>query len=193
MSARSKTGARLSLLVVDSEVSQREIVRAALLADGDDIDVDTVDGSAPMWALERLAAKRYDCVIISCDMSGRDRSLIQAVRAADQRVAILAIVDLDDPGDDLVAAGASDFIVRTDMTRTRLARRLRFAIRVAQSEADEHKAREEAERAAHAREEILTIVSHDLRNPLNAIGIAVHELADPRADAGMRDRYVAAI
>ena len=57
----------------------------------------------------------------------------------------------------------------------------------------ERRATTAAERAAHAREEILAIVSHDLRNPLNAIGLAVQELGDPELGVEARASYLAAI
>ena len=54
-------------------------------------------------------------------------------------------------------------------------------------------ARRGAERAAKAREEVLAIVSHDLRGPLSAIGIALDGLRDPALDGASRERYVAAV
>jgi signal transduction histidine kinase len=47
--------------------------------------------------------------------------------------------------------------------------------------------------AARQREELLAIVSHDLRNPLNAISIAVDELASGDLEPGTRAQYLAAI
>lgn len=41
--------------------------------------------------------------------------------------------------------------------------------------------------------EVLSLLSHDLRGPLNSIGIAVEELADPSLTAPERTTYVAAI
>jgi signal transduction histidine kinase len=49
------------------------------------------------------------------------------------------------------------------------------------------------QRAVFAREETLAVVSHDLRNPLNAIAIAVHELLDGTLDAATRDHNARAI
>lgn len=51
-------------------------------------------------------------------------------------------------------------------------------------------------RLAHAlaaRDELLAIVVHDLRNPLHAIGLAVDMLADPALDPELRARYIAAV
>src|SRR5262249_3527422 len=58
---------------------------------------------------------------------------------------------------------------------------------------DERRAQRAVERAASVREEILEIVSHDLLNPLNSIGIAVEQLAEPDIDAAGRQKYAAAI
>jgi signal transduction histidine kinase len=47
---------------------------------------------------------------------------------------------------------------------------------------DEHEMRKAAEQLAHAREEVLGVVAHDLRNPLSAILGAASLLEDPRQD-----------
>ena len=52
---------------------------------------------------------------------------------------------------------------------------------------------EEAQRALQARERVLAVVSHDLRNPLNAISIAAEALLDPSFDEDLRHRYVKTI
>ena len=49
------------------------------------------------------------------------------------------------------------------------------------------------ERTKATRDEMLAIVSHDLKNPLNAIGVAIDELATDNIDAPTRDTYVGAI
>src|SRR5688572_3755791 len=43
----------------------------------------------------------------------------------------------------------------------------------------ERKAREEAEAARRSRDEVLSVVSHDLRNPVNTVSMAASLLADP--------------
>jgi signal transduction histidine kinase len=58
---------------------------------------------------------------------------------------------------------------------------------------EERKAQRALEHAASVREEILEIVSHDLFNPLNAIGIAVEQLVAPDIDDAGRQKYAAAI
>lgn len=57
----------------------------------------------------------------------------------------------------------------------------------------ERLALDQAERAAQAREDVLAVVSHDLRSPLNAISIAAEELAEGELDDDERRHYAAAI
>ena len=55
--------------------------------------------------------------------------------------------------------------------------------------AREREARERAEAAIRTREEVLAIVSHDLRNPLNTIAMGAAALKDFSSDEATRDRY----
>jgi signal transduction histidine kinase/CheY-like chemotaxis protein len=54
----------------------------------------------------------------------------------------------------------------------------------------EHAARVEAEWASHAKDEFLAMLSHELRNPLAAIGNAAQVLAAPGVTQGYADRAV---
>ena len=58
---------------------------------------------------------------------------------------------------------------------------------------EDRKVLEELARAVASRDEMLAIVSHDLRNPLHAVTLALDELASPDLNADLRSRYVAAI
>lgn len=42
-------------------------------------------------------------------------------------------------------------------------------------------------------DEILSVVSHDLRSPLSALSVAIDALSDPDMDGATRDRYLAAM
>lgn len=86
---------------------------------------------------------------------------------------------------DAVAHG--DREVRIGATSIALADR-RVAMLVIDDVTDEVQARRSAERAAQAREDVLAIVSHDMRGPLSAIGVALDGLRDPELDPGTRER-----
>jgi signal transduction histidine kinase len=58
---------------------------------------------------------------------------------------------------------------------------------------DELSALAAAERAARARQELLSVVSHDLRGPLSAIQVALDGLSDETVTGAERARYAAAV
>jgi signal transduction histidine kinase len=318
---------RLKLLIVDDDEVDRMALRRALQAGGVHADID--DDTSAAGVVERLRTSRYDCVIVDFGLPGEDGlSLVRRIRASHDRTPILAVTGHEEEvGAQLVAAGASDYLSKGDISPARLASRLRFAIRIGQAEeqaraalddlgrerrlleatlrqmpsaaiiaepteerillaneqldvllgqpvsrrdtiaqlrryaafrpdgtplgADdwplvramrqgvsipeeeliidrpdgrravvraraepivstpgnppsaavmtledltaERAARAELERALRARDEILAIVSHDLRNPLNAVSVAVDELADAQLDDSSRQQYVGAI
>jgi signal transduction histidine kinase len=66
-----------------------------------------------------------------------------------------------------------------------------FAIRIGRAEAESARAVEQARALARARDEVLAVVSHDLRGPLHAISLATEALKDEIA--GPAARYLGAI
>ena len=58
---------------------------------------------------------------------------------------------------------------------------------------NDRKVLDDLARAVASRDEMLAIVSHDLRNPLHAVTLALDELASPDLNTDLRTRYVAAI
>jgi signal transduction histidine kinase len=64
-------------------------------------------------------------------------------------------------------------------------------VRVARAEAEVARSIEASHRAAAARDEVLAVVSHDLRGPLHAIGLATEALRDEVPESAKR--YLGAI
>ena len=119
-------------------------------------------------------------------------AIAAALRAASATLAILIVTPASaDIVQAAADAGVSDYLHHHDVTPQRLALRIRFAVRVARAEAEAARSIEVAQRAAAARDEVLAVVSHDLRGPLHAIGLAAEALRDEVGDSGLR--YLAAI
>ena len=78
--------------------------------------------------------------------------------------------------------------IARDITDRRRAEEERAALLVREREA-----RERAEAAIRTREEVLAIVSHDLRNPLNTIAMGAVALSDFGGDEASRSKYIAMI
>jgi signal transduction histidine kinase len=93
--------------------------------------------------------------------------------------------------DAAVEAGVTDFLLRADLAPHRVGLRIRLAMRVAEAEAAAALSLAGATRAARARDDVLAVVSHDLRGPLHAIGLATEALRDETP--AQAQRYLASI
>jgi signal transduction histidine kinase len=86
-----------------------------------------------------------------------------------------------------VDAGITDFFLKGDVSAKRLALRLRFAVRIGRAEAESQRLLAEANQAARARDDVLAVVSHDLRGPLHTINLACDSLRhEVSSDASRR-------
>ncbi len=182
---------RLRLVVVDHDAPHRESVREALERS---LLAEVVEVATPEEAFRALAAAPTDCVLVDQDLPQKGALVVVTQLRGDRNpVPILLVTGLAD--EDLlqqaIDCGVTDFYPKTDISPQRLAFRVKFAIRLQATEIDNVKTIESATAAARARDEILAIVSHDLRGPLHAISLASEALRD---DAGEdAKRYLGAI
>jgi signal transduction histidine kinase len=130
----------IRLLIVDDDEVDRMAIRRALQAAGLPAAVDEELG--PEGVIERVSRTEYDCVILDQSMPGEDGlSLIRRLREAGVGTPILVVTGQDDDtAAQLVAAGASDYLPKADLSPARLVRRLRYAMRVGRAEARAHDA-----------------------------------------------------
>ncbi len=140
------------------------------------------------------AAMPYDCLIIDQDLPGTPGiALTQKLRERDIKTPVVLLTAGHD--DELLQAaadaGVTDVIPKADLSPRRLSLRIRFAIRIGRAEAESSRAIEAANQAARAKDDILAVVSHDLRGPLHAISLAVEALRDEVPESSKR--YLGAI
>jgi signal transduction histidine kinase len=157
---------RFHLLVVDDDAVDRLAIRRAIEQSGLVATVD--EASSADETLANVKVGSYDCLLIDQDLPGTS-------------------------GIELTAQlrGVTDFIPKHDLSPRRLGLRVRFAIRIGRAEAESARAIEHARAAARARDEVLAVVSHDLRGPLHAISLATEALRDEISVSGLR--YLGAI
>lgn len=138
-------------------------------------------------ALARLAERPFDVILLDLSLpDARGLEGLSALTARHPEVPVVVMTGLTDDrvALDAVKAGAQDYLskgldgahavrraVRYAIERHRLQRELTRIL------ACERQARTAAEESARVRDEMLSIVSHDLRNPLGAISIAASALA----------------
>ena len=189
----------LRLLVIDDDVVDRRAIKHAIEQSDLHASIDEV-GSA-VEALTRVSTTRYDCLLLDHELPST--SGIEAARRLRASGDLTPIVFLLGPergpqsaqDEELlqaaVDAGVTDVVPKGDLSPRRLAHRIRFAIRIGRAEADSARSLAAATQAARARDDVLAVVSHDLRGPLHAISLACEALREEIA--GDAVRYLGAI
>ncbi len=129
-------------------------------------------------ALVELERGQYDVVLLDYRLGAHDglELLREAIRRG-CRIPTIVLTGQSDREVDEAAlrAGAVDYLVKAQLTPDLLDRAIRYALerRAAENRerelAREQAARAEAEAANRARQELIAVLSHDLKNPLTAI------------------------
>ncbi len=182
----------LRLLVIDDDLVDRLAIRRAVEQSGLGASIEEAgDGDE---ALAKVATHTFDCLLLDQDLPGLSGiELTRQLRAAGRQMPIVFVTgrQAEDILSEAIDAGVTDFIPKNDLSPRRLGLRINFAIRIAKAEAESAQAVQRATRAARARDEILAVVSHDLRGPLHAISLATEALRDEIT--GGPARYLGAI
>lgn len=137
-------------------------------------------------ALARLAEQHHDVVLLDLSLpDARGLEGLTAITTAYPRIPVVVMTGLTDARVALeaVKAGAQDYLSK-GVDGARVVRRAvlyaierhRLQRELTELLASERAARAAAERSSKARDELMSIVSHDLRNPLSAIAISASAL-----------------
>ena len=148
-------------------------------------------------ALQRIRSERFDLVLLDLSLpDARGLEALAALTAAAPEVPIVVMTGLADDEVALAALheGAQDYLIKGEDGGRVVRRAVRYAVERHRLRRDresllarERDARADAERAARVRDEVLGIVSHDLRSPLGTILMSAHALAEGSA-SGVAER-----
>lgn len=170
---------RLQLLMIDDDLVDRLAIRRALEQSGLAVEIDEAGNAEE--ALHKVAARRYDCLLLDHDLpttSGIEVAKMLRVSGDMTPIVFVTGQQNEELLQAAVDAGVTDFFPKGDLSPRRLALRIRFAIRIGRAEAESAKSLAAANQAARTRDDILAVVSHDLRGPLHAISLACEALRD---------------
>ncbi len=166
------------VLVVDDNAVARGEMCAALAASTLGA---TCAGAVDLaGALALAKTKTYDCILLAHDTAQPAIEIVREFRAAGVQAPIVMVTSRAEAEYEELAAdgGIIDFVPKADVTTPRLLRRIRFAIRTGRAEAATAQSLTAAQLAASARDDVLAVVSHDLRGPLHAISLACEALRE---------------
>src|SRR5215211_651924 len=183
MKAESASGeaVRRRVLLADDNAEMRSFIRR-LLADRYTVEV-VGDGIA---ALDAVRRQRPDLLLTDLVMPRLDGlGLLKAIRG-DRALRTLPVVVLTERGEldariEGLEAGADDYLVKPFSPRELLARvRANLELARMREEVEHAAGREEALRESNRRkDEFLSMLAHELRNPLAPLGYGIHLLGLP--------------
>jgi signal transduction histidine kinase len=169
----------LHILVVDDDQVDRMTVRRSLARAGVPAKLEEAcDGASMAAALEN---QTYDCIFLDYQLPGQDGlALLQQLRHQGIRIPIIMLTGQGDEqiAVELMKAGASDYLTKTNISPERLEQVLRTAIRLYRAEKEATLAKQQREQLLRQREDFVSRLTHDLRTPLVAADRMLHLLQD---------------
>lgn len=174
---------RLRILTIDDDLVDRLAVRRAIEQSG--LVADVFEAATASEAMAAVSEQTFHCLLLDHDLGGSTGiEVTRQLRSTGDMTPIVFVTGQQNEEllQAAVDAGVTDFFPKGDLSPRRLALRIRFAIRIGRAEAESAKSLADATQAARARDDVLAVVSHDLRGPLHAISLACEALREESTD-----------
>ena len=159
----------LRILVVDDDPILREFASVYLSAPS--VTIETAEDGEEAWA--RLTGQAYDIALIDIEMPKLDGyGLVERIRnhAALRDLPIIMVTGREDAVsiDRAFDVGANSFAVKPVNWR-QLSHQVRYVVRSGKAEQAARRARDQALVVGQMKSDILTLMRHEFRTPLNSI------------------------
>lgn len=191
----------LAVLLVDDDKVDRMAVKRALKAS--ELNTRVIEAVDATEAMKELATQPIDVAIVDYFLPGANGlELVNEMRAV---APLIPIVFLTGQGDEELAAtimrtGGAEYLTKSSLSALQLVQSLRYALSYSAAQRAEQENKEaleeksslleqslkEARAASRARDDVLAIVSHDLRNPLNVISMSLSMLEEQGPESGSK-------
>jgi signal transduction histidine kinase len=172
---------KLSVLLVDDDVVDRSLVRRLLTASraGDEHVIVLEEAEDAGSGLAAMRDNRFDAVILDYSLPGRDGAGV--LSEAVQLGITSPILVLTGHGDErlaveLLRAGASDYVPKSALRDCDLAQRIRQIVKLRRAEEEARQAAASLQERVQFEQQLIGVVSHDLRNPLSTIRLSAQVL-----------------
>lgn len=163
----------IRVLLVEDDVADRLAVKRHLASSANPVKLTESAGAEEALAL--LEQGDFDCVLLDFNLPGHDGLyLLRQLRARGLRTPVVMITGQEDAevAAALMKGGASDYLAKNTFTADRIQKSLWHAVELHRAQEEARSAQEALKRRVEFEQQLVGIVSHDLRNPLHAIGIS---------------------
>ena len=184
-----RPGSRLSFLLVEDSPLDAELIAARFEDEGLDVDLQRVDTQAAFT--EAISECRFDAILSDYNVPGFDGvAALAAARLACPDTPFLFVSGAlgEERAIELLKRGATDYVLKDNLGR--LVSCVRRALDEARERRERKQAEEEIRQRAEFEQQLIGVVSHDLRNPLNAILLGAASLL---RQEGLTDRQTATV
>lgn len=174
----------MRVLTVSSDTRIHDLLRAILMSAPEVADADVATTVAGAEAM--LDHQPPDVVLVTEGLpDGSVFDLLRRLDRYDDRIQVVALIDRHSGARtrDLIQAGASDVLVRSDLDPDRVVRVLVQAVERHSRSTRSRRDVSQLEMTVRMFEQFAQTVAHDVRRPLGAIQMLSEVLVEPRPDA----------
>lgn len=160
----------LRVLLVDDDEVDRMAVQRMLRAS--ELQASVVEAGDALSALEVLLSEPFDCVLLDFHLPRLDGlAVLQRLRAMAVDTPVIMLTGQGDEAlaVELMKAGASDYVAKSNLSPQRLTTGILAALKLHEAQQAARKAEELLRQQVQFAQMFVGIASHDLRNPMSVI------------------------